>query len=154
MVSTPICAGDVAVTVTPGSAPPLSSTICPLMLPVELAPPPWANAGPAAPNNSTAAKTAKLHLFIVSPPGVWCSDVRECAGALSKRDAAYSTPGQHVSQEEFGRKSQGIGCPACDLAWPFLQRSGFDPILPWSVRIRAFWDVPIFPQREASDRAR
>src|SRR5688572_25770064 len=43
-VSAPICAGLVAVTVTPGSTPPCASLISPLMLPVELAPPPCAKA--------------------------------------------------------------------------------------------------------------
>ena len=40
-VNWPIWAGLVAVTVTPGSTPPCASDTLPLMLPVELAPPPW-----------------------------------------------------------------------------------------------------------------
>ena len=44
----PICAGLVAVTVTPGNTPPWPSLISPLMLPVELAPPPCATAGDAS----------------------------------------------------------------------------------------------------------
>src|SRR5476649_2870050 len=40
----PIIEGLVAVTVTPGSTPPLLSATLPLIEPVELAPPPWANA--------------------------------------------------------------------------------------------------------------
>ena len=39
-VSWPICAGLVAVTVTPGSTPPCASFTSPEILPVELAPPP------------------------------------------------------------------------------------------------------------------
>src|SRR5919198_951120 len=43
-VWTPIIAGLVAVTVTPGSTALLVSVTRPLMVPVELAPPPWARA--------------------------------------------------------------------------------------------------------------
>ena len=56
-VSAPIWAGLVAVTVTPGSTPPCASFTSPLMLPVELAPPPWANASAAA--SSVAAASAQ-----------------------------------------------------------------------------------------------
>ena len=69
-VSAPICAGLVAVTVTPGSTPPCASLTSPLILPVELAPPPWANAGPAA--SSTVAARAQMILlqrFMQEPPG-------------------------------------------------------------------------------------
>ena len=55
-VSAPICAGLVAVTVTPGSTPPWPSLISPLMLPVELAPPPCANAGDASATTATQAQ--------------------------------------------------------------------------------------------------
>ncbi len=53
-VSAPICAGLVAVTVTPGRMPLCASLTSPLMLPVELAPPPWAKTG-AAETASTAS---------------------------------------------------------------------------------------------------
>ena len=60
-VSAPICAGLVAVTVTPGSTPLCESLTSPLMLPVELAPPPCANAG-AVPIHNTAAITQTILL--------------------------------------------------------------------------------------------
>ena len=59
--SSPICAGLVAVTVTPGSTPPCASFTSPLMLPVELAPPPWANAGLAA--STSMARKAQVILL-------------------------------------------------------------------------------------------
>src|SRR5688572_682415 len=59
-VSAPICAGLVAVTVTPGSTPPCASLISPLMLPVELAPPPCAN---AAADTANTMASAQLKLF-------------------------------------------------------------------------------------------
>jgi len=71
-VNAPICAGDVAVTVTPGSTPPLSSTTWPLMLPVELAPPPWANAGIDAPSASTMASTRVPQRFMCASSNCYC----------------------------------------------------------------------------------
>jgi hypothetical protein len=63
-VSDPICAGLVAVTVTPGSTPPCASFTSPLMLPVELAPPPWANADVAKAMVATTAQTTLNKRFI------------------------------------------------------------------------------------------
>ena len=68
-VSAPICAGLVAVTVTPGSTPPCASLISPLMLPVELAPPPCANTGDASATTATRAQTMFLQPVIWKPPG-------------------------------------------------------------------------------------
>ena len=73
-VSAPICAGDVAVTVTPGNAPPLASMIWPLMLPVELAPPPWANAGSAVHQEQRRGEDGKSPPLHLSLPDLWCSD--------------------------------------------------------------------------------
>src|SRR5262249_6247004 len=55
-VCTPIIAGLLTVTVTPGSTAPLESATLPLIVPVELAPPPCANA--CADANRHAASTA------------------------------------------------------------------------------------------------
>ena len=59
-VSWPICAGLVAMTVTPGSTPPCASFTSPLMLPVELAPPPCANAVDASVTMAARAQTMFL----------------------------------------------------------------------------------------------
>ena len=51
--------GLVTVTFTPGSTPPLESATFPLIEPVVLAPPPWANAAPveSQPIASNATRT-------------------------------------------------------------------------------------------------
>jgi hypothetical protein len=59
-VSWPIWAGLVAMTVTPGSTPPCASFTSPLMLPVELAPPPCASAVDASVTTATSAQTMFL----------------------------------------------------------------------------------------------
>ena len=76
-VSVPICAGDVTFTVTPGSAPPPSSTTCPLMLPVELAPPPWAETVRGI--TRLKAATVRLTQCFIAPPRL----CRRFAGADS-----------------------------------------------------------------------
>src|SRR5688572_27528972 len=73
-VSAPICAGLVAVTVTPGRTPPCASLISPLMLPVELAPPPCANA-----TDESANTMAIAQLMFFQP--VICVNLRAVARA-------------------------------------------------------------------------
>jgi hypothetical protein len=63
-VCTPIAAGLVAVTVTPGNTPPCASLTSPLMLPVELAPPPCANADDAMAATATIAPSTCFQRFI------------------------------------------------------------------------------------------
>jgi len=69
-VSAPIWAGEVAVTLTPGNTSPLPSTTCPLMLPVELAPPPCARMGDALANTRAHAHNSVSHAFfrVMAPP--------------------------------------------------------------------------------------
>src|SRR5262245_31843478 len=90
-VSAPIWAGLVAVTVTPGSTPPCASLISPLMLPVELAPPPCANAGAARATSAASAKRILLQPFMCEPPG-GNSQQRRCPAQLGRNEVRSTVP--------------------------------------------------------------
>src|SRR5690242_16133459 len=66
-VCTPISDGLVAVTDTPGSTAPLASATLPPMLPVLLAPPPWAPADAQLPSTHKLTASA-MTACRISPP--------------------------------------------------------------------------------------
>jgi hypothetical protein len=60
--------GLAAVTVTPGSTAPLLSATRPVIVAVELAPPPCANAADVASESTPSASTARWNHFMTHPP--------------------------------------------------------------------------------------
>src|SRR5512139_2656479 len=61
-------AGDVAVTVTPGSTAPWASVTRPWMVPVLLAPPPWANAAGTDKAATSAVVSRPTNQRFIDPP--------------------------------------------------------------------------------------
>src|ERR1044071_8245361 len=101
--SVPICAGLVAVTVTPGSTPPCASLISPLMLPVELAPPPCANADVPSARTAASAQMMFLQPVMWKPPGARIEQgrCRHAGMRLVSRGVKVITRGTNVDAAVF-----------------------------------------------------
>src|SRR5262245_39895843 len=125
----PIEFGLVADTVTPGNTPPLLSATLPLMEPVLLAPPPWANAWVDASRHAASATTRwNPRTFIESPSSKCDTGAARRANADNGTVARNEKPATDRRRDRYESGSLASKvCPRNHLA-PILNRKPQSPI--------------------------